>query len=405
MLKKIFAILLGIVIMVLLWTLSETLFYYGPRLFKKTVTHIFTPPKQELPDWFHSGKTPLDSMEFSSEYDATYGKAAAQVPDLYHAARKYQHFGSWSYHKESTVNKNPDGKTADFLFWGMVQETKEEIYRVKIKMTESMFRVPSPVKPKNSSPHFAIVTGCSYVFGDGLPEEHTLTEFMQKKLKNFNVYNFGKQGAGPNSILAALDVSDGEPYQRVVENEGVFVYRFVDFHLDRALCPTECYKPHSQWMLSGPQYELQNGQVVRNGSFKDNRPILGPIYSYLAWSPTLKFFNVQIPPRYSRGDLEFFVKMVSAIKNRFEVNGQKRFMKSYFVFDPDISSNARQLYVEDLKEILKENNFTVIDKTIDLPLYEITKGRSQIPLDLHPTGKSNAVMAEVISESILADFN
>ena len=52
----------------------------------------------------------------------------------------------------------------------------------------------------NKNAKQAIVNiGDSFVFGEGVESEYTISSFLNKKLKDFNNYNFGISGSGPNN--------------------------------------------------------------------------------------------------------------------------------------------------------------------------------------------------------------
>ena len=84
----------------------------------------------------------------------------------------------------------------------------------------------------NSSKH-ALFFGCSYTFGVGLPNEHTLPSNFQKHSDNkFKSYNYGQSGHCAAQML--LKLRDPSMFDDIEKQNGCAVYLFINDHLKRS---------------------------------------------------------------------------------------------------------------------------------------------------------------------------
>jgi hypothetical protein len=77
----------------------------------------------------------------------------------------------------------------------------EEIYNVKYSIGDDGFTITSPQRQSDFRVNFF---GCSFTIGDGLDDHETLPYFVNEKLPNIFVKNFGFHGRGAHNALAIL---------------------------------------------------------------------------------------------------------------------------------------------------------------------------------------------------------
>ncbi len=99
--------------------------------------------------------------------------------------------------------------------------------------------------------------GCSFTFGEGVPDEQTLAAHVSR-LAGQQAVNFGFHGYGPHQFLRALE-SDRPAAAGVTEMSAI-VYTLLPDHVDRAA-------GRSPWDLYGPKYDVVNGQARHVGAF------------------------------------------------------------------------------------------------------------------------------------------
>lgn len=101
------------------------------------------------------------------------------------------------------------------------------------------------------------IYGCSFAYGYGIEDSETITAYLQKKLPQYNVKNFGITGAGAHQMLARLefDIDSNELGQC---DENIFIYEIIPHHIYRSI-----------GAFKGPKYENINGEIVYQGLFSD----------------------------------------------------------------------------------------------------------------------------------------
>ncbi|MCG2459683.1 hypothetical protein K8352_02870 [Flavobacteriaceae bacterium F89] len=117
---------------------------------------------------------------------------------------------------------------------------------------------------KASSKKHALFFGGSFMFGEGLNDNETMP-YYYNEFKNcqFEVRNYGFHGYGPHQALATIEskvVNDEELLDSDTVNA---FYFFIPTHIARA--------KGSSWDQAGPRYEVVDGKLRHEGSFKENR--------------------------------------------------------------------------------------------------------------------------------------
>lgn len=106
------------------------------------------------------------------------------------------------------------------------------------------------------------VYGGSFVYGHGVENSQTITALLQKNLPQYNVKNFGINGAGVHQMLARLefDLDSNELGQC---DENIFIYEAIPHHIYRSMGSN-----------GGPKYVNVNNMVTYQGVFtkKDEEP-------------------------------------------------------------------------------------------------------------------------------------
>lgn len=117
---------------------------------------------------------------------------------------------------------------------------------------------------KTNSKKQALFFGGSFMFGEGLNDDETMPYYFNEfKNRQFEVRNYGFHGYGPHQALANIEskvVKDEELLDADTVN--VF-YFFIPTHISRA--------KGSSWDQGGPRYEVVDGKLSHEGSFKENR--------------------------------------------------------------------------------------------------------------------------------------
>lgn len=85
----------------------------------------------------------------------------------------------------------------------------------------------------NRAPRHALFFGGSYTFGEGLPNDATLSARFQAYAEgNYQAYNYAYKGYGPNQMLCQLQ--DDAKFDDIAQDTGIAVYGFIRNHIWRA---------------------------------------------------------------------------------------------------------------------------------------------------------------------------
>jgi hypothetical protein len=165
--------------------------------------------------------------------------------------------------------------------------------------------------------------GCSFTFGEGLPDTSTLPFYFNDLVnRKFKVFNYGFHGYGPHQMLATIENRISKDMEGC-KNEKIAIYSFIPFHVARAA-------GYSGWDQDGPMYEIVNGSLEKVIPFKNRIPHvlnekirLSHIYK--------KFFTNKLP---SKHDL---IRTIEIIKKSKEILAKKNIKMYVFIWNDDKS--------------------------------------------------------------------
>lgn len=111
--------------------------------------------------------------------------------------------------------------------------------------------------------------GCSYMFGDGITNEETLSYRLEQALEGrYRVHNIACTGWGPHQMLAALEsglVQETVAQETVTQAPRYVIYLAMADHAGRVA-------GRRNWDKRGPRYAVRDGgRVERIGSFAELR--------------------------------------------------------------------------------------------------------------------------------------
>ena len=183
------------------------------------------------------------------------------------------YWGSISYFGDSYKNLSP---------WGWpVTDTgyfSQEIYGQKYPISRKfLYKVENP----NAS-HYLLLLGGSNTFGQGM-QSNLPADIIANGLGDTNVYSLAYPGWAINNIFPLFESFD---YQNEIKGEeGLVVYQFHDFHLERICGAARIFHWNDG---SSPYFYLNDGQLVREGYFRDH------FWEYEAKFPFLGLYRLMI---------------------------------------------------------------------------------------------------------------
>lgn len=249
-----------------------------------------------------------------------------------------------------------------------------------ITMTTDRFHKRVTPDHATENQQFAMFLGCSIVFGEGVEDDETMPWHFQQLSGEYNAYNFGANGHATNHVLARFTCENLR--EQVPETEGIAFYIFFWDHLWRANGSMNRYMA---WMSNAPYYEMKQGRLVRDQSFRDGRRGLSTLYWLLSHSSIVKYYGLDFPVKLRRKHVELVAEMVAEARNQFKTQfGTDAF---YFVYYPEWTEPDSVLR-NHLNACLKARRIEIIDLSKGGYHQEMTLG-----WDPHPSSATHQRLA------------
>lgn len=244
------------------------------------------------------------------------------------------------------------------------------------------------------SPKFALHFGDSFIFGEGIPQDSTLTSQLNKGLPDYNHYNFGVPGNGPNDHYHLVEQGIDQRYRSVVEKKGLLIYHFIDFHIQRVKCSIRCFEKSQSYRLVKPEYKLEASKPILNFKHFIDNPKYFLFFSILSQSKTLAFFKFDIPREFKQDDYTLAISLVNSLFQAY---------KDYLTIDQKIivihPNSTNQSKIDMIKNASAQFGFRVIDYS-NVDVKSILNDRDVIPIDTHPSPAYNALISQMLKKDL-----
>jgi hypothetical protein len=255
--------------------------------------------------------------------------------------------------------------------------------------TDEFGRRATYASPPAGREKFLAFFGCSYTFGEGLPDDETLPWKVAAMAPKYRVYNYGCSGYGPQQVLAKLD--SGEFRREVTEPSGTLVYVFIPNHVRRAIGSMPVA---TKWGRTFPNYVFDaDHNLVRNGDFTTGRPTLTRWYNFLADIDTFRYFGLDFPLFVTRRHLEFTAEIIRRAQS---VSKEAFFGANFCVLLYPDSSQA-EMSGKAIISYLKRLGVECLDLTA---LIDMRQERFTIRGDDHPSAAAHKAVAEALVEAL-----
>ena len=165
--------------------------------------------------------------------------------------------------------------------------------------------------PDSTYHEFAMLAGCSYMFGYGLDDRQTLA-FAIDSISGVRPYTYAIAGQGPQHLLTTLKTNN--LHAQIKESNGRLIYLFIDDHLPRLIGSRRLIK---MWARDFPYFFWEDEELKRDGTFTTGRPITTAIYRILTQSAFIDLFDIDIPWSISDAHLKLTAKVFAASQQEF----------------------------------------------------------------------------------------
>jgi hypothetical protein len=185
------------------------------------------------------------------------------------------------------------------------------VYKQYYRTDQFRRRINASSHADSTYTEFAMVTGCSFAFGYGLPEDETLSYYLDS-ISGKRGYNYGVAGHSTQQTLALLQ--SRELKQEIGEENGVLIHLFIDDHIARLIGSRRLIK---LWAQNFPYYYLDGDSAKRNGSFWTGRHWLTRFYRAISQSAFIDLFDIDFPWYVSDSHMQLLGAVLEASKREF----------------------------------------------------------------------------------------
>jgi hypothetical protein len=207
--------------------------------------------------------------------------------------------------------------------------------------------------------------------------------YMAQLAPQYKPYNYGAGGYGPQHMLAQLQRA--EMRAEVDEEKGILVYTFIYEHIGRAIGAMGIHAQRGDVM---PYYYVDHqNNLVRQGDFASGRPLLSTFYTVAGASQTLRFFNIDLPPRLRAQDLEITARILEEAHDIY----QEKFGSDQFVIViyPGLGQPELLPYLQAAG--IQYLDYSALPAAVD-PTFWLGEG--------HPTAKAHKIVAEKLVQEL-----
>jgi hypothetical protein len=269
---------------------------------------------------------------------------------------------------------------------------KVKIYSAEFTFDEYLRRKVAFQERKISAQKFILAIGDSHTLGEGVSTGLDYPSQLASKVSNnWMIYNFGMSGEGPNDTLFRLE--NKNYLNGVKEKEGIAIWHFSGFHLDRLLCTLQCYKYYFENQKLRPYYKLNGETLEYKGSFQesaDNNFELDRFFMRIfSKSVALDFLGISDIMNYSDQQILTAAKTFLGIKNKIR---QRLNLKELYIV-----INSSFLNKDRVVQIFQNQGLKILDYS-EIPFNSIPD--STFPVDGHPTSNEYWVLTELLKAEI-----
>jgi len=253
----------------------------------------------------------------------------------------------------------------------------EELYNVKYSIGNDGFRITSPQRQSDFRVNFF---GCSWTIGDGLDDHETLPYFVNARIPNISVKNFGFHGWGAHNALAILQSNH--------DTRGTIAFFLTaPWHVPRSACKYS-------WTHGSPRFVLSaNGRAELAGQCRE-KALSNLAQRLLKHSRLYKILQDVFENRQGNSDYDLYFAIVRQMGEISRSRHQK-FIVGFIKAKEDFfggSDYSNESFRQKLEGIADE----VIDLTLADKVENLDKRFRIHELDDHPTAAANKIRADVL---------
>ncbi|MEM7030598.1 MAG: hypothetical protein AAF629_13605 [Chloroflexota bacterium] len=262
----------------------------------------------------------------------------------------------------------------------------ELVYDVVYTIDDSQRR-HTPVDTPTGRDQFALFFGGSFVFGEGVNDDETLPYYFGALATDYQPYNYGLSGYGPQQMLAKLQSNELEA--ELAQPNGMIIYTFIDAHVERAIGSMYVY---NAWGDQMPYYTTDwSGNLIRQRDFRTGRPATSKMFEWLEQSEIARYYNINVPNVLQDRHYAHAVRIIAAARDTFQEKYDSN--QFYVMIYPDEGD-----YFEDMEAHLMAADLQLLNYDERMKLDK--EAGLAIKGDGHPTAQAHEIVAQWLVEDL-----
>ncbi|MGA7385265.1 MAG: SGNH/GDSL hydrolase family protein [Methylocella sp.] len=226
--------------------------------------------------------------------------------------------------------------------------------------------------------------GDSFTFGEGLNDADTLPQLFADSLgRKQRVLNLGFSGYGPQQFLAELQTGrfDGV----IGAQPRLFIFMTTAGHAARTACK-------SSWVVRGPRYALENGQVALKGACDEG--LSQRVQEWLEDAASYRLFIAPYLQRATHEDVELYIRILLAAVHLAKEKYGVATLIPYLPNIPVGYLTGTGFSDDEIVQRLRDGGAMVVD--VSLTKEEPDVAKLSIKGDGHPTPLANRLTAALL---------
>lgn len=198
----------------------------------------------------------------------------------------------------------------------MARMSPDEIFFSVVCRTDAVGRRITPQSDEALRDKSALFFGCSFTFGEGVRDDETLPAQFAAHSPEYQVYNYGYMGYGPQQFYLQLD--QDPLFEDVKQPVKLVVYTFMPHHIERLIGRMRLA---ATWCADAPCLVERDGKIKYLGSFHNSGLWRQRFYEFAERLSLLKLFPVNFPLQITPEHEAFTARVLAAagekVKRRF----------------------------------------------------------------------------------------
>lgn len=333
--------------------------------------------ESRVSEWLSENKKSLNPS-------APVNQALRNEPALYTDVGLHQKRSLWGENQELAPNIDDE-----FRLLGAV--TRELKWQVRYQTDEFGHRRTHHERVSGATANI-VFTGCSFTFGEGVPDTSVFAARVSDELPKVQTYNYGIQGSSPARTLQSLMAKGGAYFSGVDEKGGAVVFTFIDDHVRRIVGSSQRLIQHPGILTSDPWYSLaSSGALEYHRSFSEDPWHRFWIFRAIGNTFFAEAFQLEVP-FIGDDQLVLVSKVMSGIRD--EMRKHRPDLPLYVAIYP-----GETFYRSRLIPLLEKEQIRVLDYG-DVSFPRALGNQSDLGTDRHPSPEAHALFARLLARDL-----